>query len=75
MSDSDCEDEDFEDGHNEWVEMLNDQSFMDLIDQSEWDVESLLEEAPHDVHDDAAYPEFLDILIADKHFIIPCFGL
>ena len=75
MSASDCEDEDFEDGNNERVEMLNDQSFMDLIDQSEWDVESLLEEAPHDVHDDAAYPGFLDILIADKHFIIPCFGL
>ena len=45
------------------MEILNNQSFMDLIDQSEWDVESLLEEAPHDVHDDAAYPEFLDIVI------------
>ena len=45
------------------MEILNNQSFMDLIDQSEWDVESLLEEAPHDAHDDAAYPEFLDIVI------------
>ena len=32
ISDSDSEDEDFEDGNHEWVEMINDQSFMDLID-------------------------------------------
>ena len=46
--------------------MVNDQSFMDLIDQSEWDIESMLEDAFHDnVHDDAAYPEFLDSVIGD----------
>jgi len=60
-SDSDSDKDDyFEDGNHEWVEMVNNQSFMDLIDQSEWDVDSMLEDVPRDnVHDVAAYPEFL----------------
>ena len=54
---SDSNSEDFQDGNHEWVEMVNEQSFMDFIDQSEWDVESMLEDATHcNVHDDAAYP-------------------
>jgi len=66
MSDSDSDEDYFEDGNHEWVEMVNDQSFMDLIDQSEWDVETMLEDAPHDnVDNDAAYPEFLDSVIGD----------
>ena len=55
MRDSDSDEDYFEDGNHEWVEVVNDQSFMDLIDQSEWDVESILEDAPHDnVDNDAA---------------------
>ena len=66
MRDSDSDEDYFEDGNHEWVEMVNDQSIMDLIDQSEWEVESMLEDAPHDnVDNDAAYPEFLDSVIGD----------
>ena len=70
MSDSDSDDDAYFDGSNhEWIEMVNDQSFMDLIDQSEWDVDSILEEAPHDdMQEDAAYPEFLDSFIGDINF-------
>ena len=44
--------------------MINDQSFMDLMDQSEWFVDSMLEGEPDKV-DESAYPEFFDNVIGD----------
>ena len=38
---------------------------MDLMDQSEWFVDSMLEDEPFDNADESAYPEFLDNVIGD----------
>ena len=64
MSDSDSEDDYFEQSNDEWEELINDQSFMDLMNQSEWFVDSMLEDEPDKV-DESAYPEFLDNVIGD----------
>lgn len=60
------EDSYFEDNGDEWVKLMDDQSFMELLDLSEWDVESSIEdESISDMHDDSAYPEFLDSVICN----------
>ena len=63
MSDSDSEEDYLEQSNDEWVDLINDQSFMDLMDQSEWFVDSMLEDEPLDNADESAYPEFLDNVI------------
>ena len=63
------EDSYFEDNDDEWVELMDDQSFMELLDLSEWDVESSIEDKStgiSDMHDESAYPEFfLDSVICN----------
>ena len=65
MSDSDSEDDCFEPSNDEREDLINDKSFMDLLDQSEWFVDSMLENEPFDNVDESAYPEFLDNVIGD----------
>lgn len=65
MSDSDSEEDYFEQSNDEWEYLINDQSFMDLMDQSEWFVDSMLEDEPSDKADESAYPAFLDNVIGD----------
>ena len=67
MIDSDTEEDYLDKSNDEWVEMVNDQSFMELLDQSEWEVDSaLLDESVDDGQDDEpAYPEFLDTVIGN----------
>lgn len=67
MSDSDSEEDYFEESSDEWVDMINDQSFLELLEQSEWCVDSVVDdEALDDMHEDEpAYPEFLDSIISD----------
>lgn len=67
MIDSDSEEDYLDKSNDEWVEMVNDQSFMELLDQSEWEVDSaLLDESVDDGQDDEpAYPEFLDTVIGN----------
>ena len=67
MIDSDSEEDYLDKSKDEWVEMVNDQSFMELLDQSEWEVDSaLLDESVDDGRDDEpAYPEFLDTVIGN----------
>ena len=43
MSDSYSEEDNFEQSNDEWEDLINDQSFMDFMDQSEWFVDSMLE--------------------------------
>ena len=38
---------------------------MDLMDQSEWFVDSMLEDEPFENADESAYPEILDNVIGD----------
>ena len=47
--------------------MINDQSFLKLLEQSEWCVDSVVDEAAlDDMHEDEpAYPEFLESIITD----------
>ena len=67
MIDSDSEEDYLDKSNDQWVEMVNDQSFMELLDQSEWEVDSaLLDESVDDGRDDEpAYPEFLDTVIGN----------
>ena len=65
MNDSDSEEDYFEKSNDEWEDLINDQSFMDLMDQSEWFVDSMLEDEPFDNADESAYPEFLDNVFGD----------
>ena len=65
MSDSDSDDDYFEPDNDEWENLINDKPFMDLLDQSEWFVDSMLENEPFDNVDESAYPEFLDNVIGD----------
>ena len=67
MSDSDSEEDYFERSSDEWVDMVNDQSFLELLDQSEWCVDSVVDDETLDnMHEDEpAYPEFLDSIIGD----------
>ena len=67
MIDSVSEEDYLDKSNDEWVEMVNDQSFMELLDQSEWEVDSaLLDESVDDGQDDEpAYPEFLDTVIGN----------
>ena len=39
---TDCGEEYFDTSTDEWVKMVNDQSFFELLDQSEWDVDSAM---------------------------------
>ena len=63
MSDSDSEEDYFEQSSDELVDMINDQSFLEL----QVTVDSVVEDKPHDnMHDDEpAYSEFLDSVISD----------
>ena len=59
------EEDSYFDGHD-LVKLMDDQSLMELLDLSEWDVESSIEdESITDMHDDSAYPEFLDNFICN----------
>lgn len=63
MSISDSEDP-FDQSTDEWMELCNDQSFMELLDQSEWDIDSTIFEEQSAIDDgQPAYPEFLDSTI------------
>ena len=63
MSISDSEDP-FDQSTDEWMELCNDQSFMELLDQSEWDMDSTIFEEQSVIDDgQPAYPEFLDSTI------------
>ena len=60
---SDSEDP-FDQSTDEWMELCNDQSFMELLDQSEWDIDSTIFEEQSAIDDgQPAYPEFLDSTI------------
>ena len=49
---------------DEWMEICNDQSFMELLDISEWDVDSTMFEELSVLNDQQpSYPEFLDSVI------------
>ena len=61
MSSSDSDDFSVDQSTDEWMEICNDQSFMELLDMSEWDVDSTMFEEPSVINDQQpAYPEFLD---------------
>lgn len=62
MSDSDSEEDDFEQSSDKRVDKINDQSYLELLDQCEWCVDSVVDnEAIDKMHEDEpAYPELLD---------------
>ena len=65
---TDCEDECFDTSTDEWVKMVNDQSFLEFLDQSEWDVDLALfeDESVYDaLNDESAYQEFLESVIGN----------
>ena len=60
------EDSYFEDNGHDLVKLMDDQSLMELLDMSEWDVESSIDdESITDMHDHSAYPKFLDNFICN----------
>ena len=64
MSSSDSDDFSVDQCTDEWMEICNDQSFMKLLDMSEWDVDSTMFEEPSVLNDQQpVYPEFLDSVI------------
>ena len=64
MSSSDSDNFSVNQSTDEWMEICNDQSFMEILDISEWDVDSTLFEEPSVFNDQQlAYPEFLDSMI------------
>ena len=46
ISNSDSDDFSFDQSTDGWMEICNDQSFMELLDMSEWDVDSIMFEEP-----------------------------
>ena len=64
ISSSDSDDFSVDQSTDEWMEICNDQSFMELLDMSEWDIDSTMFEEPSVLNDQQpAYPEFLDSVI------------
>ena len=64
ISNSDSDDFSFDQSTDEWMEICNDQSFMELLDMSKWDVDSTMFEEPSVLNDQQpAYPEFLDSMM------------
>ena len=64
ISNSDSDDFSFDQSTDEWMEICNDQSFMELLDMSEWDVDSTMFEEQSVLNDQQpAYPEFLDSMM------------
>ena len=51
------------------MDLVNDQSFLELLDQSEWCVDSVVDDEALDnmYEDEPAYPEFLDSIISDMN--------
>ena len=64
LSNSHSDDFSVDQSTDEVMEICNDQSFMDLLDMSEWDVDSAMFEELSVLNDQQpAYPEFLDSVI------------
>ena len=68
--DSDDDDDDNGDGnvdsyHNEWYDVLNDDSFLSLINQSGCHMESCSESEQSTIEMEESYPSFLDSVICN----------
>ena len=65
MTSSDSDDFSVEQSTDEWMEICNDQCFMELLDMSEWDVDATMFEEPSVLNDQQpAYPEFLNSVLS-----------